>query len=204
MGIALSALVADYKASLQDAAKVFADPADLERHLRAAARALATEKRPRTKAGSFTLVADQGDYTGVPADLLSPKVGTWGIVNTKPWNLPGGGLPVLMLATDASDAPVLRLTPAPTCEQIRAYGSEYHYYYLADHTLSDVEADSTITERDRNLLILRAQVEGMRELAFRNTTKPVTLRDASAGGAPSNMQPAALYERLLKEWKEAA
>ena len=204
MGIALSDLVTDYKASLLSAADVFTDPDDFERHLRIAARALAVEKRPRQQVGALSLVADQSDYTDVPADFLATKVALWGSTNQPVWNLPRHGLPVLTSGTNEAGAPVLILTPAPSAEQIASYGSTYRYYYAALHVLSAMPAESTITERDRDLLILRAQVEAMRELTFRNSTKPVSMRDASGGGGPSNMQPAAIYERLLREWKEAA
>jgi len=204
VGIALSDLVADYKASLLSAAEAFTDPTDFERHLRIAARAMAVEKRPRQQVGVLTLVADQTDYPDVPADFLAPKVALWGSSNAPVWDMPRQGLPVLTSGTDENGVAVLILTPAPTAEQIRAYGSTYRYYYAAAHVLSNVPSDSTITERDRDLLILRAQVEAMRELTFRATTKPVTLRDGSHGGGPSNMQPAAIYERLLREWKEAS
>jgi hypothetical protein len=206
MPVTFANLLTDYKASLNDAASVFTDAhdADFKRHLNAAARALALGKRPRTKVGELTLVADQQTYTTVPADLLLPKSALWGLSGEAPWNLPRGPLPTLTLATGDDDAPMLVLSPAPTACQIAAYGSTYRYWYFAAHTLTDAEC--TIAERDVNLVILRAQVEAMRELTFRNFIKPVTLRAGSgaAGSQPRNGQPAHLFEALLHEFNGAA
>ena len=204
MGIVLSELVADYKASLQDAASVFTAAADADfiRHLRTAASVLARTKRTRTLTATLTLVADQAEYTDVPEDLIAPKVSAWGSTNVAVWDQPPGPLPSLYLGESAG-VPVLRLLPPPTAAQIRCLGASYVYYYLAEHTLSEVAADSTIQARDRDLIILRAQAEAMREMAFRNIHKPMTLRTAGAGSAPRTDAPSALYRALLDEYEAA-
>lgn len=212
MGLTLASLLPDFRASLNDARKVFGEDgtpeqeANLSRHLRAAAVALATGKRPRTRQGTIELVAGVARYTtGLPADLLIPKVGLWGSEYlAEPWCGPRGPLPTLSLAdADEDGLQALVLTPAPTAAQIAAYGSAYTFYYFASHQITDAEATSTLQERDRALVILRAQVEAMRETAMRNAHKPVTLREGG-GGVGRNTTPAALYERLLAEYERAA
>lgn len=210
MGLTVTDLLPDYKASLNSARSVFGEDntseqtANLTRHLQAAARAIALGKRPRTRQGLLTLVADQPSYASVPDDLLLPKVALWGMANmARPWCNPPGALPILTLADGVDGAPQLMLTPAPSAEQIAVYGTEYRYYYFAAHQITDQVDTSTLQERDRALVILRAQVEAMRETAIRNAHKPVTLRDGG-GGLGRNTTPAALYEQLLAEYERAA
>lgn len=208
MGLTLDSLLPDYTASLNDARLVFGEDASpeqaaaLTRHLRTAAAALSAGKRPRTCMGSLTLVADQASYDAVPEDLLLPKVATWGVSTLMPWQLPPGPLPIITLA-EFDGVPMLVLNPAPSACQIAAFGSAYAYYYFGTHQITADAGTSTVQEKDRNLLILRAQVEAMRETAMRNAHKPVTLRDAG-GGMTRNMTPAALYEKLLAEFNQAA
>lgn len=207
----LADLVADYRASLNDAASVFLPPPEEEgadpdtaflRHLRTAARDLALSKRPRTLVGELSLVAGQSAYGTVPEDLLLPKVGFWSARFIAPWNLPRAPMPVLTLVEQGGQR-YLHLRPSPTAEQIHVFGASYGYYYLADHVLT--EETVTVSMRDRGLLILRAQAEAMRELAFRNYTKPVSLRGGSGamGGMPRNSTAAALYQALLAEFERA-
>jgi hypothetical protein len=68
--------------------------------------------------------------------------------------------------------------------------------------LGDNAADTTVTAADRGLLLLRAQVEAMRELSVRAAAKPVQLRDGLSGVA-RNSTPAALHEVLLRVFWEA-
>jgi len=208
MGLTLASLLPDYTASLNDARLVFGEDASpeqtaaLTRHLRAAAVALSAAKRPRTCMASVTLVADQASYADVPTDLLLPKVATWGVSTLQPWHLPPGPLPIITLA-ELDGVPMLVLNPPPTACQITAFGSTYAYYYFGTHQITEDAGTSTLQEKDRNLLILRAQVEAMRETAMRNAHKPVTLRDGG-GGMTRNSTPAALYMQLLAEFNEAA
>lgn len=209
MGLTLDDLLPDYTASLNSARAVFGkdgtdeQATNLTRHLRTAARAMSLDKRPRTRQGTFALVAGVADTADVPSDLLLPKVGLWGLGHLgEPWCLPPGPLPMLTLSeTDAGRA--LTLMPPPSAAQIAAFGGTYRYYYFAAHQVTDDAATSTIDERDRNLLILRAQVEAMRETALRNAHMPVTLRDGM-GSPGSNTTPSALYAALLAEYNAAA
>jgi hypothetical protein len=174
----------------------------LTRHLRTAAAAMSAAKRPRTCMASLTLVADQASYDAVPTDLLLPKVATWGVSTMQPWHLPPGPLPIITLA-EFDGVPMLVLNPPPSACQIAAFGSTYAYYYFGAHQITDDAGTSTVQERDRNLLILRAQVEAMRETSMRNAHKPVTLREGG-GGMTRNMTPSALYAQLLAEFNGAA
>jgi hypothetical protein len=202
-------LVLDLKASLQDAASVFtaAASSDFKRHLKLAALAFAS-KRPRTLVGSVTLVADQAQYSA-PADFASYKSHLWGIApraRCQPWekSWPGRLPDVRVVETSAN--PVtwkLQLDPPPTAGQISALGSEFKFYYFGAHAISTTANQTTINAIDRGLLLLRAQAEAMRELAYRGIHKPVQLRDGYSG-APRNSTPTALYEALLNEFGLAA
>jgi len=213
MGLVAADLLPDYTASLNDAAAVFGTDTtaptlteNLTRHLQIAARALSSDgKRPLVRIGTLAVVAGQGRYDDVPDDLVMPRTTTW---NTgcdafgeplQQWNLPIGPLPGVFLGDG-----FLLLMPAPNAAQVRVFGSAFTFTYLAAHAVTDAAETSTLTDADKNLLLLRAQVEAMREMTMRNIHKPVSLRSAGAGAVPSNMQPAALYEKLLAEYKAAA
>lgn len=200
MGIAYADLLIDYRTSLQDAASMFSDDgADFLRHLKLAAREVARVKRPRTLTHTVTIEAGKSEYPGVvPDDLLMCKAATWGHLGDQPWRYPRGPIPILSVTAHTPRR--LVLTPAPTAEQVAAFGTAFTFFYLAGHTF-DVAGDTSLTDADRDLVILRAQAEAMRELAIRDVAKPVTLRGGSASGsAPKVAVPAALYQSLLAEW----
>lgn len=199
-----SELVDDLKASISDAANIFtaANDADFKRHLDLAALDF-SRVRPRTLLGSLTLVADQHEYAA-PADLVAPKYSTWGRDerrSAKPWESSyPGRLPRLQLVDDAGTLKVW-LDPAPTTGQITLLTSTYKYFYLATHSVAAAASDTTIVTADRGLLLLRAQAEVMKELAVRNSGKPVTMRDGMSG-VPKNGTPAALHEQLMEQYRE--
>ncbi len=196
-------LVADHKASLQDAAKVFtaASDADFIRQLDAAALDMG-RVRPRTLLGTLTLVADQFNYAA-PADFLSYKSALWGIGRCQPWEKSyTGKLPDVREAVNGS-ARELHLLPAPTGNQITVLGSAFKFYYFAAHSISATAANTTIQPGDRGLLLMRAQAEAMKEMAMRNIGKPVQLRDGISSG-PKNGTPQYLFERLMKLFEESA
>lgn len=202
-------LVADLRASLQDAASVFtaAADADIKRHLAVAALALG-EKRPRTLVGTLALIADQADYTA-PALFLTFKFSLWGIAPraaAKPWD-PGypGRLPNVRMVETAANPVTRKLTldPSPTSGQITVLGAEFKFYYQAGHSINAAADQTTVAAGDRGLLILRAQAEAMREMAMRNIQKPVVVREGYSS-QPRNGTPTALYEAFLKEWQVAA
>ncbi len=196
-------LIADLRDSLHDAASVFTAPAeqDFIRLLGVAAGELG-RVRTRAMSASLTLVAGQSGYAA-PADLIDFIADTWGAgLMPQPWETyypgPNPRVAVAYLAGVRS----LLLAPAPTALQISLFGSAYSYTYLASHTVSESASATTVPAGERSLLLLRAQAEAMREVAIRNSAKPVSMRDGYSG-QPRNGTPAALYQALLQEWREA-
>lgn len=201
-----TALIADLKGMLGDAAAKFtaAADADFARHLDAAAFDLG-RFRPRTLVGSVTLVADQSNYTA-PADLVRVKCSLWGLqerLQRRPWdtNWPGR-LPALSLAESGGTRQIW-LDPAPTTAQINNLGSTYRFYYFAGHAVADQAANTTVRESDRVLLLIRAVVQALQELAHRGVAKPVQLGDGF-GSMPKNGTPGALAEVLLDQFERMA
>lgn len=197
-------LVADLKASLHDAAGVFtaANDADFVRHLKVAAVDLGS-RRPLVKSGTLTLVADTDSYDA-PADLATFIAERWSAGRMpQPWESTWPGAAPRQSITGSGATRKIVFTPAPTVAQISVLGSSFAYDYRAAHSIGTAAADTTVAEADRGLLILRAQAEAMREVAIRNAHKPVQLRDGLSG-TPRNGTPAALYQSLLTEFREAA
>lgn len=204
MGMALNDLVVDLKASLHDSGKVFvaADDADFKRFL---AQALPDMqfKRPVSRLASVDLLADQSRYAMPVADFAAYKLSEWADPRRapKPWE-PGYPGPVPRIATewDGADWWVV-LDPAPTLALLACYGTQLRFWYFARHVLGETSDETTVNELDRGLLLLRAQVEAMKELGIRNASKPVQLRDGLSG-TPRNSTPAALAEQLMTEFRE--
>lgn len=196
-------LAADLKASLQDAADVFtaANGTDFDRHLDMAALDLA-RVRPRTLVGSITLVADQVGYA-TPADFHSFKSSLWGLSRPQPWEKTWPGRLPDVFAAEESGAIKLQFAPAPTAAQIAVLGSTFKYYYFAKHTIDASAANTTVKAADRGLLLLRAQAEAMKEIAARNSKKPVQMRDGMSG-TPRNGTPIYLFEALMEQFEKAA
>jgi|SRR3990167_1968901 len=198
-------LVADLKASLQDAASVFvaASDADFKRHLAAAALDFA-RLRPRTVLGSITLAADEAAYA-LPADFHAFKCDLWGVApksRPQPWEKAWPGPLPRATVAESGGAKKLTLAPPPTAAQISVLGAEFRCYYYAKHAIGATAAETTIAAGDRGLLLLRAQAEALRELAMRNMHKPVALRDGLTG-APRNALPAHLFEVFMEEFERA-
>lgn len=199
-------LVADLKASLQDAAGVFtaAGDADFIRHLDLAAQGFA-RYRPRTLVGALTLEAEVPLYTA-PADMHGVKSHLWGIAPLparKPWEKGyTGRMPDLRL-TELDGANVLCIDPPPSAAQIATLGTTFRYYYYGRHAVAVDAVNTTIRPGDRGLLLLRAQAEAMKEMAMRNIKKPVQMRDGLAS-APKNGTPSALYQALMDEFERMA
>lgn len=195
-------LVADLKASLLDAAGSFRAPldADYDRHLNVALTAL-TAWRAHTMAGEITL-SEGVDAYAAPADLWRFKLSLWGSPGgamPKPWEKGWPGrLPTVRDISTAA-GPMLWLTPAPSAQQIAALGATYRFFYYARLTAGADAADTTVSEADRGLLILRAQAEAMRELAIREAVRPVTARDG-VSGRPSSGTAAALHAQFLEQF----
>lgn len=198
-------LAADLKASLHDAAEVFtaASGADFSRLLDVAAHDFA-RLRPRTLVGSFLLTAGLGEYA-VPADFHQYKTDLWADPSRcgRPWEKSYAGRPPTIRAAEVDGTRKLVFFPAPTAQQIAAFGSSFRFYYFARHVINENAEQTSIAAGDRGLLILRAQAEAMRELAMRNIAKPASLRDG-LNSQPRNGTPSALYALLLDEFQRAA
>lgn len=205
MGMALADLVADLKASLHDSAAVFkaADDGDFKRFLDQALPDMQF-KRPLSRLASVALVADESRYAMPVDDFAALKVSEWGDPKRapKPWE-PGypGAVPRIGANWDGAAWWVV-LDPAPTWALLACYGSELRFWYFARHVIGATDGGTTVNALDRGLLLLRAQVEAMQELAIRNAGKPVQLRDGMSG-TPRNATPAALAEQLLQKFNEA-
>lgn len=198
--MARAALVADLKASLLDAAKVFSAPddADFIRHIDRAAQAL-SGRRTRTLAATITLVADQPNYPK-PPEFWRYKTTNWGAGKRgNPWDRTWPGrLPDVREFDDA-----LWLVPAPTAHQVAMLGAGFTFFYYARHVVADEAAQTTVSEADRALLLLRAQAEAMRELAMRDTVRSTSVRDGFSGQMRTNT-PAALAQWFLDEYERVA
>jgi len=178
---------------------------DFQRFVRLAAADL-VHVRPRTLVDSLTLVADQSEYPA-PADLVQVKApARWGLAERrtrKPWadNWPGR-LPALR-AVESGGATVLFLDPPPTAAQIADLGTSYSYYYIAAHTVAVDPAQTTVRAVDRDLLLVRAMVFGLLELANDGSVKPTSLGDG-VGSGPKNGTPAALADAWYREFERLA
>lgn len=200
-------LVASLKASLHDAASVFlGEGAELdtqfERFLLQALPDMQL-KRPATRLGSVTIAANFPRFAvGVDnTGFAAFKTYLWGDGCTiKPWEAHYPGALPRVTATFDEQQWWLNFDPAPTARQISAHGSQFDFWFFAEHAIGTLAADTTINQQDRGLLLLRAQVEAMRELSIRNAAKPVTLRDGYSG-QPRNSTAAALYTELLKQFE---
>ena len=202
-------LVADLKRSLHDSANVFANnpdkqDADFERFLKQALPDMGW-KRSLTRLGQVTLTAGEGRYClAAYPDFGNYKTHLWEKSSTYPnaWE-PGypGALPRVTSVRDETTA-WLVFDPAPSSQHISLRGSVFRFYYFGQHVIGEDAQDTTVALVDRGLLILRAQAEAMLELAMRNSTKPVQLRDGISG-TPRNSTPSALHEQLLRMFQES-
>lgn len=200
-------LVASLKASLHDAAKVFEGAGatlddEFKRFLQQALPDMQV-KRPATRLGTVTIepnfprVAVGVDNTGFAAF----KTYLWGDNCTiKPWEPSYPGKLPRVSASYSEQQWWLVFDPAPTAQQVCVHGSQFDFWYYAAHAIGTLAADTTVNLQDRGLLLLRAQVEAMRELSIRNASKPVTMRDGFSG-QPRNSTAAALYTELLKQFE---
>lgn len=204
-GMGMADLVADLKTSLHDSAAVFKAPADadFQRFLRAALADMGT-KRPVTRKASVTLEADTARYAVPVADFAAYKTDMWADAARlpKPWEAAWPGPVPRVAATWDGAAWWLDFEHAPSAKHLAVFGRLFQFWYFGLHVVGDNAADTTVTAADRGLLLLRAQVEAMRELSIRAATKPVQLRDGLSGVA-RNSTPAALHEVLLRVFWEA-
>jgi hypothetical protein len=199
-------LVTDFKSSLRDAADKFnaAADADFIRLLDIAALAMC-EVRTLVKRSSVTLEADVIDYPA-PANIIRVTRTMWGRNERRARKPYDSGYPqylpnLCLIETDTGFG--LELSRPVTAIELADIGAQCDYFYSRKHSIADAAADTTIKAADRDLLILRAQAEAAKELAFRNVGKPVSMRDG-VSNTPRNGTPAALAESLLNEWRMRA
>lgn len=203
MSMLLSALVADFKASLSDAAGQFRAPADADfARLLGVALLDMQAKRPITKAAEVSLFAEQARYALVLDDFAAIKTHMWAspAQTPRPWEPSYPGAVPRVSAQWDGVAWWLEFSPAPTARQLLVWGGVFKFWYFARHVLSETPGATTVNPHDRSLLILRAQAEAMRELAMRNIVKPQAMRDGYTG-QPRNGTPSALFEMLMAEFK---
>lgn len=190
-------LRADHKSALGSAINKFdgANNADLDRHLNHAVLALSRIKR-RTLLGEISLVDGECNYPA-PSDCFATKISQWGQGVLKPWDKGAGRLP--RITTYASDTGLMiNLNPAPNSFQIACFGSKYTFFYLAVHHLDDDATKTTFNIAERDLFLLLAMIEAVKELALRGLTDPIQLH-RGMGSIPANGTPSALLELLTKQ-----
>lgn len=209
MSMKQSDLITDLQAILKDAANKFtaAGNADFIRHLDIAAADLA-RKKPYKRYGEITLSAGVVAYD-LPSDFIGLMSTWWGDAerdSRKPWDddYPGPA-PRTEIVVGTSGSTVMRklmLTPAPTAAQISDLGETYPYTYKGLHVISDTDGETTVSEGDRDILLIRATAAALLELANNGITKPVELGQRGVGAMPKNGTPAALSEQLLKLFED--
>jgi hypothetical protein len=198
-------LVADLKTSLLDAAPQFAgEAADgaYKRFLRQALPDMQT-KRPMTKLGTLTLVANEASYSITEADFAALKLDLWRDQSKlpRPWAPTWPGPLPRIQAVQGAGQWLMLFEPAPTVAQLSLLGTAFKFWYFATHSIGADAADTTVAAQDRGLLLLRAQAEAMLALAMRNAGKPVQLRDGMSG-TPRNSTPSALHQALMDLFRE--
>lgn len=199
-GMSMADLVADLKTSLHDSAAVFKAPADadFQRFLRAALADMGA-KRPVTRKASVTLEADTARYAVPVADFAAYKTDMWADATRlpKPWESAWPGPIPCVAATWDGATWWLDFETAPSPKHLAVFGRLFQFWYFALHVIGENAGDTTVAYADRGLLLLRAQVEALRELSVRAAAKPVQLRDGLSG-VSRNSTPAALHEALLR------
>lgn len=200
--MSIADLQEDLKFSLRDSAEVFDEEDAFARLLRTAALAF-NDERPRTLFAEVSILMGVDTYPA-PANMYRYKAGMWGRnCRLQTWDpgWPGAAPDFVAVEEDSGNGPVklLRLDAMPTYLHLQAFGSTFGFYYLASHHIDEQASKTTISPGDRDLLILRAQAEAMREMVMRNIKKPVQQRDG-LNSAPKNMTPSAFYDKLMEEW----
>ncbi|WP_114153002.1 hypothetical protein [Chromobacterium haemolyticum] len=191
-------LEAALKASMLDSANVF-KPEDYLRHIDTALEDY-SRRKPLQCLGELALSVGRTVYD-CPAALLTLQGLDWGRdakAGLNPWDdrWPGR-LPELRLL-DGEDGRKLYLSPAPNARQLALLGGQAVYRYGTAHQLSD--SASTVPPVDAALLLVRAQAEAMRELAMRNSSRPLQMQDGLTS-TPKNGTPSYLYTVLIEEFE---
>jgi len=201
----LDALVADLKASLKDSATLFTSSGDddFQRHIQRAAADLSRYHR-RNRRVTLELKAEQSEYPA-PSDMVRPRWLMWAEIERRkynPWDCFYPGSRPLLSTTNVSGATTLIIEPAISATDLAIFGSTAQFEYYAQHIVAN-DGTTTVPESSRDLLLLRAQAEACKELSLRNLGKSVSIRDGLSGGS-KNGTPAAMYDQLMSQFKEAA
>lgn len=172
-------------------------PNPYDRHLDAALRAF-DAALPLVVCDELSLTAGQSQYAA-PADAWRFHSAAWTEayreldVWQRPKRLPQARLRV------ADGQRIWVFNPVPSSSHLAALGSVYDYQYYAHHSIGDSDADATIELTDKPLFLLRAQAEAMKDIALRNSAKPVEIR-ASGSVSTVNGPAKSLYEQLMKQF----
>jgi hypothetical protein len=194
------------ESSLLDAASIFGDAgagrnAHLDRHLNAAVTDF-DRVAPLLEGAQIQLVADAANYA---ADARAVRFHGSEVLDKQtqldPWDeyrVPEVPTPSL---ARISNTKTWVFRPVPTAFILDRIGTIYPFTYFAAHVLHDTDAaQTTFDARHLPLLVLRAQVEALRDLAVRNAHKPVALRDPNYSQI-KNGTPAALAEQFMRLWE---
>ena len=201
--ITRAALAQTLRSSLHDAALAFGEDAEVFDRCVSTALKAYTRLRPHRLQLAVPWSFGGPDHD-IPADVQRVAVVQWSDRVVDQWLDTGQLAPPAVLQASivqVSSGSQLRLA-APLHGKAPRAGTVYVTLHTV-HTLpyDDVdETPQTVTDADEDLLLLRAQVEAMRELAARGITKPVTLRDGQSQG-PRNGTPASMQGQLLAEFK---
>lgn len=199
--MSLEQLTESLKTSLMDSAGLFLD--ELPQLLTIAAEDLARVRR-RTLVGSIQLRPGKDIYLA-PEDLMDYKLSIWGQQQRKtmkPWQ-PKYPRQLPDVSVIDGSPKYLVLSFIPTGGQIDLMGSEFRFFYFANHHIDEDGSKTTVSESERNLLLLRAQAEAMKWLSMRNVDKTVSAKHAISGASKGGV-PAALYRILLEDWERRA
>lgn len=206
MSMARDDLLADLKTAVAGESARAIETEDNKHWLMAldVARQAMRDKRPLMHESTLDLQLNQSTYSGVPADLVRVINVRWDspAASAQPWDVRPQPAPRLHVTGHGASRQFV-VSPMPREAVLHVYGSRIAYRYSADHVLGETTAATTIAPADRSLFLLRAQAEIMRQVATRNAGRPQRMQDGVTSSA-ANSTPAALYERLLREFAEAA
>ncbi|WP_233869252.1 hypothetical protein [Paraburkholderia adhaesiva] len=219
-------LTADFEAALHDAISIFnadrtsAFDEDIAAAVKAAGPTGSTKEenlsrmlniaaldfsryRQRHMYGQLALQAGVNLYPA-PDDLYLYIGSDWGrqAARDEPWNLPRAlrhPMVVELLETGVPAQRLLRFSPGPTSQHLIVFGVTFPYSYDARHVIGDDATGTTIRPEDRDLLLLRAVTEALREISLRDAWKPGRMRDG-LNASPRNQTMSALYEKFRTEW----
>ncbi len=199
------ALIDAHKAQLGRVAERFTAPdnADFKRHLANAVWRL-SEKRPQDCVGDQALSAGVSEYPA-PEGIIGTPVSEWGRSGACACNCyipsyPGFiGFPPLLSRSQRNGVSILRLSTAPTANQIASWGATMVYRYQALQIVTETEI--SIDAADQPLLLLAAMIEAMREMAADTTVIQFQkgLGNLATIGTTAG-SPSYLYEKLIAEF----